>query len=67
MAADDAPRSAATFCGGSAISSSPTSTGWPPIEQRDNGKIMSEACAQIRYMGDYFKYYAGLADKVRAR
>ena len=34
------------------------------IEQRDNGKILSEACAQIRYMGDYFKYYGGLADKV---
>ena len=28
------------------------------IEQRDNGKIMSEVTAQIRYMGDYFKYYA---------
>src|SRR6187455_962797 len=35
------------------------------IEQRDNGKILSEACAQIRYMGDYFKYYGGLADKVQ--
>src|SRR6185436_1616618 len=35
------------------------------IEQRDNGKILSEAAAQIRYMGDYFKYYAGLADKVQ--
>ena len=35
------------------------------VEQRDNGKIVSEAAAQIRYMGDYFKYYAGLADKVQ--
>ena len=35
------------------------------IEQRDNGKIVSEATAQIRYMGDYFKYYGGLADKVQ--
>jgi aldehyde dehydrogenase (NAD+) len=35
------------------------------VEQCDNGKIMSEAVAQIRYMGDYFKYYAGLADKVQ--
>ena len=35
------------------------------IEQRDNGKIVSEANAQIRYMGDYFKYYGGLADKVQ--
>ena len=35
------------------------------VEQRDNGKILSEATAQIRYMGDYFKYYGGLADKVQ--
>ena len=35
------------------------------VEQRDNGKIVSEATAQIRYMGDYFKYYGGLADKVQ--
>ena len=37
----------------------------PPIERRDNGKIASEVDAQVRYMGDYFKYYAGLADKVQ--
>ena len=65
MAADDARRSAATCCGGWAISSSPTSTRLAAIEQRDNGKIVSEAAAQIRYMGDYFKYYGGLADKVQ--
>ena len=35
------------------------------IEQRDNGKLMSEVGAQVRYMGDYFRYYAGLADKVQ--
>jgi len=35
------------------------------IEQRDNGKLWTEVVAQIRYMGDYFKYYAGLADKVQ--
>ena len=34
------------------------------IERRDNGKLASEVIAQVRYMGDYFKYYAGLADKI---
>jgi aldehyde dehydrogenase (NAD+) len=36
------------------------------IEQRDNGKLAAEVRAQVRYMGDYFKYYAGLADKVES-
>ena len=36
------------------------------IEQRDNGKLMAEVIAQVRYMGDYFKYYAGLADKIES-
>ena len=36
------------------------------IERRDNGKLASEVIAQVRYMGDYFKYYAGLADKVES-
>jgi aldehyde dehydrogenase (NAD+) len=35
------------------------------IEQRDNGKLALEVHSQIRYMGDYFKYYGGLADKVQ--
>ena len=35
------------------------------IEQRDNGKLASEVTAQVRYVGDYFKYYAGLADKIQ--
>ena len=35
-------------------------------EQRDNGKLATEVIAQVRYMGDYFKYYAGLADKVQS-
>jgi len=35
------------------------------IEQRDNGKLATEVTAQVRYVGDYFKYYAGLADKVQ--
>ena len=36
------------------------------IEQRDNGKLASEVTAQVQYVGDYFKYYAGLADKVQS-
>jgi aldehyde dehydrogenase (NAD+) len=36
------------------------------VEQRDNGKLASEVVAQVRYMADYFRYYAGLADKVQS-
>ena len=35
------------------------------IERRDNGKLAAEVNAQVRYLGDYFHYYAGLADKVQ--
>ena len=36
------------------------------IEQQDNGKLASEVVAQVRYMADYFRYYAGLADKIQS-
>ena len=36
------------------------------IEQRDNGKLSTEVTAQVKYMGDYFKYYAGLTDKIQS-
>ena len=36
------------------------------IERRDNGKLATEVVSQVRYMGDYFRYYAGLADKVQS-
>lgn len=36
------------------------------VEQRDNGKLASEVVAQVKYMADYFRYYAGLADKVQS-
>jgi (Z)-2-((N-methylformamido)methylene)-5-hydroxybutyrolactone dehydrogenase len=36
------------------------------IERRDNGKLAVEVVAQVRYMADYFRYYAGLADKVQS-
>ena len=34
------------------------------IETRDSGKILRETAAQVRYMAEYLRYYAGLADKV---
>lgn len=34
------------------------------VEMRDNGKLLSEVQGQISYMPKYFRYYAGLADKV---
>ncbi|HEY5754313.1 MAG TPA: aldehyde dehydrogenase, partial [Steroidobacter sp.] len=36
------------------------------IEQRDNGKLIAEVITQVKYMGEYFHYYAGLADKVES-
>jgi acyl-CoA reductase-like NAD-dependent aldehyde dehydrogenase len=33
------------------------------LETRDTGKIIRETQAQIAYMGDYYRYFAGLADK----
>lgn len=37
------------------------------IERRDNGKLAAEVNGQVRYLGDYFHYYAGLADKVQGQ
>jgi len=37
------------------------------IEQRDNGKLLVEVGAQVRYMAEYFHYYAGLADKIEGQ
>ena len=34
------------------------------IETRDTGKIIRETSAQIAYIADYYRYYAGLADKI---
>lgn len=36
------------------------------IEMTDNGKLAAEVVAQVKYMGEYFHYYAGLADKVES-
>ncbi|MBD9596357.1 MULTISPECIES: aldehyde dehydrogenase [unclassified Ensifer] len=34
------------------------------LETRDTGKIIRETSAQIAYVAEYYRYYAGLADKV---
>ncbi len=34
------------------------------IETRDNGKLISETLAQLRYMPSWFRYFGGLADKI---
>lgn len=34
------------------------------LETRDTGKIIRETTAQIAYVADYYRYYAGLADKI---
>ncbi len=34
------------------------------IEQRDNGKLLSEVSKQVRGIAQWFYYYAGLADKI---
>nr|WP_323571781.1 aldehyde dehydrogenase [Rhizobium sp. 28DA2] len=33
-------------------------------ETRDTGKIIRETSAQIAYVADYYRYYAGLSDKI---
>lgn len=35
------------------------------IEVRDNGKLMAEMLGQLKYMPNYYYYYAGLADKIQ--
>ena len=34
------------------------------IETRDSGKLAAETVTQTRYVADYYRYYAGLADKI---
>ena len=35
------------------------------LETQDTGKIRRETTAQIQYIAEYYRYYAGLADKVQ--
>jgi aldehyde dehydrogenase (NAD+) len=37
------------------------------FETRDNGKLILEMRAQLRYLPEWFRYFAGLADKVEGR
>ena len=37
------------------------------LETRDTGKIIRETSAQIAYIAEYYRYFAGLADKVEGR
>ena len=34
------------------------------VETRDSGKLLAETVAQTGYVSDYYRYYAGLADKI---
>ena len=34
------------------------------LETRDSGKLLAETATQTGYVGDYYRYYAGLADKI---
>ncbi|HVY65606.1 MAG TPA: aldehyde dehydrogenase [Gammaproteobacteria bacterium] len=37
------------------------------IETTDNGKLLLEMRAQLRYLPEWFRYFAGLADKLEGR
>lgn len=37
------------------------------FETRDNGKLILEMRAQLRYLPEWFRYFAGLADKLEGR
>ena len=34
------------------------------LETQDSGKLLAETATQTKYMADYYRYYAGLADKL---
>lgn len=34
------------------------------VETIDSGKLLAETASQTGYVGDYYRYYAGLADKI---
>jgi acyl-CoA reductase-like NAD-dependent aldehyde dehydrogenase len=37
------------------------------IESTDNGKLITEMAAQVRYVPQWFRYFGGLADKIEGR
>lgn len=34
------------------------------VETTDSGKLLAETTSQTKYVGDYYRYYGGLADKI---
>jgi len=34
------------------------------IETNDSGKLLAETATQTKYVADYYRYFAGLADKI---
>ncbi len=34
------------------------------LETADSGKLLAETASQTRYVGEYYRYFAGLADKI---
>jgi acyl-CoA reductase-like NAD-dependent aldehyde dehydrogenase len=34
------------------------------LETRDNGKLLAESAAQLRYLPEWYRYFGGLADKI---
>lgn len=37
------------------------------LETQDSGKLATETVGQCKYVADYYRYYAGLADKIEGR
>lgn len=37
------------------------------LESRDSGKLAKETVGQCKYVSDYYRYYAGLTDKIEGR
>lgn len=37
------------------------------VETTDSGKLLAETASQTKYVGDYYRYYAGLADKIEGQ
>jgi (Z)-2-((N-methylformamido)methylene)-5-hydroxybutyrolactone dehydrogenase len=37
------------------------------LETRDNGKLIAEMSAQLKYVPEWFRYFGGLADKIEGR
>ena len=67
LAADERERPRRAVAPASPTSSRARPSGWPSIETRDNGKLITEMRAQVRYMPQWFHYFGGLADKLEGR